>query len=101
MSAFRTGDFVIVRDDYPPGHVRTPVYVRGKRGRIVRKLGEFENPELIAYRLKGPRKALFAVRFAQTDLWPDYRGPRGDTVDLDLYEHWLTPTGPEPEEHQA
>ena len=101
MKAFRTGDYVIVREDYPPGHVRTPVYVRGKCGRIVRKLGEFENPELIAYRLKGRRRALFAVRFAQTDLWPDYRGPQGDTVDLDLYEHWLTPTRPEPEEHQA
>ena len=26
------GDLVRVRDDYPPGHIRTPVYVRGKIG---------------------------------------------------------------------
>ena len=33
---FATGDVVLVRDDYPPGHIRTPVYVRGKRGTITR-----------------------------------------------------------------
>ena len=98
-AAFRTGDYVLIREDYPPGHVRTPVYVRGKRWRIVRRLGEFGNPELIAYRLEGPPKALFAVRFAQADLWPDYAGPMGDTVDLDIYEHWLLPSGPAEDEH--
>ena len=83
------GDLVRVRDDYPPGHIRTPVYVRGKVGRVTRCFGPFGNPELLAYRLNGPKEELYEVRFLQRDLWHDYAGPDKDTVDLDLYRHWL------------
>lgn len=87
--AFAPGDRVRVRADFPPGHIRTPVYVRGKTGTVTRRFGDFENPELLAYRLKGPKKTLYEVRFRQTDLWPDYEGGAIDTVDLDIYDHWL------------
>lgn len=83
------GDLVRVRDDYPPGHIRTPVYVRGKIGRVTRRFGSFGNPELLAYRLTGPKEDLYEVRFLQRDLWADYAGPEKDSVDLDLYRHWL------------
>ena len=86
---FFAGERVRVRADFPPGHIRTPVYVRGKTGTITRRFGAFKNPELVAYRLAGSKKVLYQVRFRQTDLWPDYAGPEGDTVDLDLYDHWL------------
>lgn len=86
---FSTGERVLVRADFPPGHVRTPVYVRGKTGVVTRRFGAFKNPELAAYRLDGPNKVLYQVRFRQADLWPDYAGPDRDTVDLDLYDHWL------------
>lgn len=87
--AFAPGDKVRVREDFPPGHIRTPVYVRGKTGTVTRRFGEFENPELLAYRLEGPKKTLYEVRFRQRDLWPDYEGNPADTVDLDIYDHWL------------
>ena len=29
------------------------------------------------------------MRLAQTDLWEDYDGPVGDTLDLEIYDHWL------------
>ena len=32
-------------------------------------------------------------RFLQTDIWPDYTGPRHDTLDVEIYEHWLTKAG--------
>lgn len=83
------GDIVRVRDDYPPGHIRTPVYVRGKVGHISRRFGMFGNPELLAYRLDGPKQELYEVRFRQCDLWTDYKGPEQDTINLDLYRHWL------------
>jgi nitrile hydratase subunit beta len=86
---FSAGERVRVRADFPPGHVRTPVYVRGKTGVVTRRFGAFKNPELAAYRLAGPNKVLYQVRFRQADLWPDYAGPDSDTVDLDLYDHWL------------
>jgi nitrile hydratase subunit beta len=86
---FAAGERVRVRADFPPGHIRTPVYVRGKTGVVTRRFRAFTNPELAAYRLAGPKKVLYQVRFRQADLWPDYAGPDGDTVDLDLYDHWL------------
>lgn len=38
MSArFGPGDAVRVRVAYPPGHVRTPYYIRGREGVVDRK----------------------------------------------------------------
>ncbi len=86
---YKSGERVKVREDFPIGHFRTPVFIRGKEGVITRKFGDFENPELLAYALKGPKKGLYEVRFKQTDLWPDYAGSPYDTLDIDIYEHWL------------
>lgn len=85
----RPGDRVRVREDYPAGHFRTPVYVRGKTGVVTRKFGTFANPELLAYATQGPKKTLYEVRFKQMELWPDYAGSPYDTLDIDIYEHWL------------
>jgi nitrile hydratase len=85
----KPGDPVRVREDYPPGHIRTPVFIRGKQGVITRRFGEFDNPEIIAYELTGPKKTLYQVRFRQVDVWPGYAGAANDTLDIDIYEHWL------------
>jgi nitrile hydratase subunit beta len=97
MSArFRTGDTVRVRAAYPPGHIRTPYYIRGKRGVIERLCGDFANPEERAYGRDGlPERALYRVRFKQRDVWPDYVGEPEDTVDIEIFEHWLEPTARE------
>jgi nitrile hydratase len=84
------GTRVRVREDFPPGHIRTPVYVRGKEGVVTRTFGRFLNPETLALGRDGlPKKTLYEVRFRQMDLWPDYAGGANDTVDMDIYEHWL------------
>jgi nitrile hydratase len=31
------------------------------------------------------------VRFLQREVWLDYRGARDDTVDIEIYQHWLEP----------
>jgi nitrile hydratase len=91
MSArFTAGDRVRVRRAFPPGHVRTPYYVRGKAGTVERVLDAFPNPEERAYGRSGlPAQPLYRVRFFQSEVWPDYAGPAGDTLDVELYEHWL------------
>jgi nitrile hydratase subunit beta len=90
MADFFPGERVRVREDFPPGHIRTPVYVRGKEGVVKRKFGKFPNPEVLALGRDGmPAKALYEVRFRQADLWPDYAGADTDTLDIDIYEHWL------------
>lgn len=89
MSQFSPGARVRVRLAWPPGHVRTPHYVRGKAGVVERVLGPFHNPEELAYGRAGELRVLYRVRFAQRDLWPDYAGEGDDSVDVELYEHWL------------
>ena len=89
---FNPGDRVRVRKVDAPGHIRTPYYIRGKEGAIERFCGFFKNPEELAYSRSGnPRRALYRVRFMQRHVWSDYGGPRDDTLDIDLYEHWLEP----------
>jgi nitrile hydratase len=87
---FGVGDRVRVKRLDPPGHRRTPHYIRGKSGVIERICGAFPNPEELAYGFDGePAKVLYRVRFAQKQVWPDYAGPEGDIIELEIYEHWL------------
>jgi nitrile hydratase len=87
---FAVGDRVRVRVFYPPGHIRTPWYIRGKSGVIERVLAAFPNPETRAYGKSGePKQRLYRVRFLQSDVWPNYGGPATDTVDIEIYQHWL------------
>ncbi len=79
---------VAVRD--ASGHMRTPAYVCGKRGVVERICGAFRNPEELAFgRRDGDPVPLYRVRFVQADLWPSYEGPPRDTLDVEIYEHWL------------
>jgi nitrile hydratase subunit beta len=89
---FHPGDRIRVRAEEKPGHVRTPGYVKGKTGRVASVLGEFRNPETLAYGDSGlPERPLYKVAFLQTDLWEEYAGSRDDTLHVDIYEHWLEP----------
>ena len=89
---FVRGARVRVRAWFPPGHVRTPWYCRGKVGEVERICGRFRNPEQLAY---GNREAnletLYRVGFSSSSLWPDYAGSRRDRVEIEIYEHWLEP----------
>ena len=90
---FQNGDGVAVSAAYPPGHVRTPYFIRGKSGVVDSIVGAYPNPEELAYGRDGlPALQLYRVRFKQTDVWPDYTGPANDTVMIDIYESWLEPT---------
>ena len=89
---FQPGDAVRVVDRNQPGHVRTPQYVRGKEGVIERVVGSFPNPETLAYGQSGlPYKMLYRVNFAQKTLWSDYDGQPDDSLEIEIYEHWLEP----------
>lgn len=90
-ASYNIGEHVRVRELYPPGHLRTPFYIRGKVGVIERVLPAFPNPEECAYGRKTQSQPLYRVRFVQREVWPDYRGQPGDTVDVELYQHWLEP----------
>ena len=94
---FNIGDRVRVKPRFPPGHRRTPLYIRGKTGTIERICGAFPNPEELAYGFDGePKKVLYRVRFSQRDVWAAYQGPDRDIIEMEIYEHWLEPMGSVP-----
>ena len=87
---YNVGDRVRVKKRFPPGHRRTPTYIRGKTGTIERICGAFPNPEELAYGFDGePKKMLYRVRFAQKDVWPGYTGAEHDVIEMEIFEHWL------------
>lgn len=98
MSTLGPGDRIRVRDDWPetsgiPVHVRTPHYVRGHEGTVLRALGAFPDPGDLAFARPAAMRALYHVAFAQHALWPDGRpeDQGRDEVVVELYEHWLEP----------
>lgn len=94
---FRAGQRVRVRLDWPEAgkrrvHVRAPHFLRGRTGVIERHIGDFPNPEELAFGKPGlPALPLYQVCFDQPGLWADRRTHEGDTVVADIYENWLEP----------
>lgn len=89
---YKVGDPVQVKRAFPPGHRRTPQYIRGKRGVIERICGAYPNPEELAYGFDGlPLKVLYRVRFPQKHVWSNYAGPANDIIEMEIFEHWLEP----------
>jgi nitrile hydratase subunit beta len=89
---FGVGERVRIATRDAPGHVRTPVYVRGHVGVVERVLPVFLDPEQEAYGVNsGTGIQLYSVRIPQAALWPDYRGNVDDVLELEVYEHWLEP----------
>lgn len=89
---FAAGDRVKVSRADVPGHIRTPWYVRGHTGVIERLCGAYPNPEELAYARPGlPAQPLYRVRFVQQQVWPDYAGSPADSVDVEIFQHWLEP----------
>ncbi len=85
------GTAVRVRDDWPeargPAHIRTPHYLRGQTGTVVRHLGDFPNPEDLAFARPAAVLPLYHVRFDPRRIWPD--GVTADELLVELYGSWL------------
>lgn len=82
---------VRVKQMTPPGHVRTPFYLRGKTGEVERQLGPFHNPEQLAYGVAADKEPMFRVRFTMREVWGDRAENPDDTLDAEIYAHWLEP----------
>jgi len=91
--SFAPGDRVTVRNDWPESrglaHIRTPHYLRGHAGRVIRHLGDYPNPEDLAFARPAPKRSLYHVSFPMSELWPD--GGKDDEMVVEIYEHWLEP----------
>jgi hypothetical protein len=89
---FQPGARVRIRVGSPPGHFRTPGYIQGKVGVIVKVHGAFRNPESLAYSGDGlPKQFLYLVSVDQAQIWQHSLATPHDKLLIDLYEHWLEP----------
>jgi nitrile hydratase len=88
---FAPGARVRVKNDWPetrgPCHIRTPWYVRGETGTVVRHLGDFGNPEDLAFNRPAARLPLYHVRFEPPALWRE--GSAGDDILVEIFGSWL------------
>lgn len=89
-AGFREGQNVRITEKFPIGHYRTPTYVRGKQGTIVKILGRYINPEKEAFgKNAGDKIWYYMVSFLQKELWADYKGQDTDVLDIEIFENWL------------
>ena len=110
---FQIGDKVQVHHEnyatrWIKPHLRTPGYLYGKVGIIDKCFGSQPNPEYFAYDntdSTAHRQPLYRVRFNQKSIWDHYEGDDDDTIDVEIFQHWLMPTSQscssiEEEEHK-
>jgi nitrile hydratase len=96
---FQVGDKVRVHHEnyatrWIKPHLRTPGYLYGKTGTIERYCGSYPNPEYFAYDNTDStthQQPLYRVRFNQKSIWDQYEGGADDSIDVEIYQHWLMP----------
>ena len=92
-AAFSPGAAVRVLDAWPeragPVHIRTPHYLRGAGGTVVRHLGDFLNPEDLAFGRAASAVPLYHVAFDPGQVWPG--STSADELLVEVFEHWLEP----------
>ena len=83
------GDRVRVKDDFVPGHIRMPAYIRGKTGVVVGISPPYPYPDAHGHGLESAWQHSFDVRFAASDLWPD--GAEDAEVHVGVFHAYLSP----------
>ncbi len=84
---FMPGDRVRVKDDYVPGHVRMPAYIRGKVGVVVSETPTYPFPDAHAHGVQAADEPTYDVRFDAEDLWPNSADPA--LVHVGVFQSYL------------
>jgi nitrile hydratase beta subunit len=84
---FKPGDRVRVKQDYVPGHVRMPAYIRGRTGVVVSETPAYPFPDAHAHGVQAQDEPTYAVRFRSEDLWPGSAEPA--LVHVGVFQSYL------------
>ena len=90
-TSFGPGDRVRVREDYVPGHVRMPAYIRGKTGVVVSESPAYPFPDAHAHGVASRDEPTYDVRFRSEDLWPNSADPA--LVHVGVFQSYLERAG--------
>ncbi len=85
---FQVGQDVMVKNEHPRGHTRSPRFVRRRRGQVHIDHGVYPFPDTVAHGLGPKPQHCYSVRFTATELWGS-RGNTKDVVYLDLFDDYL------------
>ena len=69
--SFEVGETVRVKNEFVPGHVRMPAYIRGKTGVVVAITPPYPFPDAAGHGMQASMEPTYDVRFRSRDLWPD------------------------------
>jgi nitrile hydratase len=81
------GDRVRVKDDFVPGHIRMPGYIRGKQGVVVGISPAYPYPDAHGHGLDSSWQRSFDVRFSSRHLWPE--GAEEAEVQVGVFHSYL------------
>jgi len=84
---FAPGDRVRVREDFIPGHIRMPAYIRGKAGTVVAESPPYPFPDAHAHGIHAEDEPTYEVAFQAQDLWP--QGADAALVHVDVFQSYL------------
>ena len=91
LPLFKPGDQVKIPLRWPENdgqvHIRTPAYVRGHIGKIVRCFGSFPNPEKLAFGKPAENVNLYHVAITLDELWGETN--QNSSLLVEIYEHWI------------
>lgn len=86
--SFSVNDNVAVKRENPGGTRRTPNYIRGKKGRIIRSHGTIGGHSHDHAEDWGP---LYTVIFEHGEVFESVPGRSDDKIAVDIHENWLEP----------
>lgn len=90
INLYHPGQKVRIDHRQEPRHHRVPHYAMGKVGVITELCSTAALPEEISEtNLCGSRVPVYRVRINQRDLWNDYGSYPNDTLEIEIYQHWL------------
>lgn len=87
LAEISVGDRVRVKDDYVPGHIRMPGYIRGKEGVVISVSPAYPYPDAHGHGLESAWQRSFDVRFSSRHLWPD--GAEEAEVQVGVFHGYL------------
>jgi nitrile hydratase subunit beta len=85
--AFARGDRVRVNEEFIPGHIRMPAYIRGKTGVVVDISPAYPFPDAHAHGIHAEDEPTYAVEFRSQDLWQ--QGADAALVHVDVFQSYL------------
>ena len=84
---FKPGDRVRVKEEFVPGHIRMPGYIRGRTGVVVRETPAYPFPDAHAHGVRASDEPTYDVAFRAEDLWPHDADPA--TVHVGVFQSYL------------